>query len=238
MGIRREARRHAPCFEAIAMLRSPPASSPFIRDGASYRDGNIALAARAGVHDGDRIADVGCGVCGTSIDIALEHPFVSVDAVTTSSLEATHARALVRASALADRIQVHLRERAELPLATGAYDVVLFCEPITPTFGWVKLLAETKRVLRPGGRFHLRASPPMLSDMTPAEVHDLVEATGLVQVERALIASEPRARVASPRPGRGFRSAVRAPYVVLEIRAINPGPEASGERLKVELTGR
>ncbi len=217
------------------MLRSPPASSPFIRDSASYREGNVALARRAGVHDGDRIADVGCGVCGTSIDIALEHPFVTIDAVTTSSVEATHARALVRAAALADRILVHLRERPELPLPTGAFDVVFLCEPITPTFGWVKLLAEAKRVLRPGGRFHLRASPPMVADMTAAEVHDLVEATGFVQSERSLVASEPRARVASARPGRGVRSAVRAPHVVLEIRAVNPGPEASGERLKVEL---
>ena len=73
----------------------------------------------AGLQDGMRMLDAGCGICGPSIRIA-RMVNVSIDAVTISPVQADFARKRVQEAGLADRITVTWPRSSAPTASTGS----------------------------------------------------------------------------------------------------------------------
>jgi SAM-dependent methyltransferase len=114
------------------------------------------LAARAGVRDGDRILDAGCGVCGPAIAIADAYARVRIHAVTLSSVQVQIGKTLVAEAGLLGRVTIERADFHHLPFADGSFDVVLILEACGYSPDRSALFAETARVLRPGGHLYVK----------------------------------------------------------------------------------
>lgn len=106
------------------------------------------------VHDrlraGALVADIGCGHGWSAIGIASAYPDVRVDGydVDAESVEAANANAA--AYGVADRVQVHLADAAEVD-RTGEYDLVVANECVHDLADPVGVLAAMRRLCAPGG---------------------------------------------------------------------------------------
>ena len=116
----------------------------------------LGLARRAGIRDGDRVLDAGCGVGGPAIIIAHCYPKLLIDGVTLSPRQAGIAHTELTAQGLSDRVRVQVANYEQLPFRSGSYDQVLFFE----TTGYATDLSatyhEAHRILRPGGRIYVK----------------------------------------------------------------------------------
>lgn len=128
----------------------------------------LALAERAGIEDGDRILDAGCGVCGPATIIARQYPNVRIDGVTNSSTQATIARRRLDRSGLEDRVSVHVADYEDLPFSDELFDVVLFFESTGYSTDVARLYSEAARVVTLGGAIYVkdvfRRSGPLTED--------------------------------------------------------------------------
>lgn len=117
---------------------------------------NLYLASRAGIQPEHRILDCGCGVCGPSIDIALNIQNVHIDAITLSKVQAKIARRLIQQARLSSRIQVYRSDYHDLPFFDSSFDVVFFFESAGYAYDRQRLFREVFRVLRSGGRLYIK----------------------------------------------------------------------------------
>ncbi|MBU3665936.1 MAG: methyltransferase domain-containing protein [Chthoniobacterales bacterium] len=111
----------------------------------------------AGIEDGMRVLDAGCGVCGPSIRIA-QIADVKIDAVTISPVQADLARQRVRESGLSDKIKVHLGDYSELGAMFGhdCFDRIIFLESLCHAKRLGKVAGECRDVLRKGGQVYVK----------------------------------------------------------------------------------
>ena len=142
-------RGFGPVFQA-GMLRTghPPREDPV--------GSVLALAERAGVRDGDRVLDAGCGVAGPASIIATRYRRVSIDALTNSRRQVEFAEELLRSAGVARRVRVHLADYHSLPFETGVFDLVIFFESTGYAEDLERVYSEAARVLRPGGRLYVK----------------------------------------------------------------------------------
>ncbi len=117
---------------------------------------NLYLASRAGIQSGHRILDCGCGVCGPSIDIALNTQGVHIDAITLSEVQAKIAKRLIQQARLSSRIQVYRGDYHDLPFFDSSFDVVFFFESAGYAYDRQRLFEEVFRVLRPRGKLYIK----------------------------------------------------------------------------------
>ena len=144
----------------------------------------LALAERAGLKDGDRVLDAGCGVAGPAIIIASKYPNVVIDAVTNSVHQCAIARSEVAAARLAQRVRPHLADYEQLPLASGSFDQVLFFESTGYAIDLGATYGEACRVLKPGGRLYVKdvfCRSASLSDREAREMAAFDELWGCVR---------------------------------------------------------
>ena len=142
-------RGFGPFFQAgILRTGNPPREDP--------EQSVLALADRAGIQDGDRILDAGCGVAGPAMVIAAHYPNVAIDGITISAVQATMAGRRVEAAALASRLRVHVADYQQLPFRPARFDQVLFFESTGYATDLVATYDEAFRVLRPGGRLYVK----------------------------------------------------------------------------------
>jgi SAM-dependent methyltransferase len=110
--------------------------------------------ARHGLTDG-RVLDVGCGTGEMLARLAANYPhasFVGVD------LEAQHlSRAAQRCSEFGTRVRLHRADALDLPFSDGTFDLAVSRHVIQAVPDGARVLANMKRVLRPGGRMHVIA---------------------------------------------------------------------------------
>jgi SAM-dependent methyltransferase len=116
----------------------------------------LALAERAGIADGDRVLDAGCGVGGPAGIIARRYPGCRIDGVTNSGTQADIGRQRLVDADLADRVSIHLADYQELPFPDGVFDVVVFFESTGYATDIDRMYREAGRVLEPGGRLYVK----------------------------------------------------------------------------------
>ena len=144
----------------------------------------LALAERAGLQDGDRVLDAGCGVAGPAIILASEYPNLIIDAVTNSAHQCAIARSEVAAAGLAQRVRPHLANYEQLPFASGSFDQVLFFESTGYAIDLGATYGEAWRVLKPGGRLYVKdvfCGSASLSDRETQEMAAFDELWGCVR---------------------------------------------------------
>ena len=106
-------------------------------------------------HDltGKSVLDIGCGAGGIDIALATTHGAAYVTGVDVEDSVLTHARTLVAARGLADRVGLVKVAPGPLPFAPGTFDVVFSKDSIIHIPDKHALMAEVARVLKPGGWF-------------------------------------------------------------------------------------
>lgn len=115
------------------------------------RSASRALAERGKMQGGERVLDVGCGTGGASRLLAAEYDcdVVGID-ITAAFVEV--ARWLSSATGLAGRTRFVCGDAANVPLATGSFDLI-WCQHALMNMPQVpRVLAEWRRLLEPGGR--------------------------------------------------------------------------------------
>lgn len=116
----------------------------------------LALAERAGLRDGDRVLDAGCGVAGPATVIAGHLPGVVIDGVTNSAYQAAIARRRVAEEGLTSRVRIHVADYHALPFRSGKFDQVLFFETTGYSTDLEAMYREAYRVLERAGRLYVK----------------------------------------------------------------------------------
>jgi len=142
-------RGFGPVFQAgILKTGDPPREDP--------ERSVIALAERAGIADGDRILDAGCGIGGPAAIIAHRYPNARIDGVTNSVIQAGVARDELATAGLSERVVIHVADYHRLPFPSGLFDVVVFFESTGYASGIDQMYREAGRVLKPGGCLYVK----------------------------------------------------------------------------------
>ena len=106
-------------------------------------------------HDirGKSVLDIGCGAGGIDVALVQTHGAGYVTGIDVEDSVITHARALVAAKGLSDRIGLVKVAPGPLPFPPGTFDVVFSKDSIIHIPDKHALMAEVARVLKPGGWF-------------------------------------------------------------------------------------
>ncbi len=111
------------------------------------------LFARYGLREGARIADIGCG--SGEITVRLAEAYESATLVGVDILEAPLEHARRRAAGFGARIEFLQGDAFHLPFGDGEFDLVV-CRHVTQAVpAPASVLAELKRVAKPGGWLHV-----------------------------------------------------------------------------------
>jgi len=100
---------------------------------------------------GARVLDAGSGLAGAAIILASQYG-ARVDCLNVVEQQVCWSKDLIRMHGLEDRVRVHLGSACAMPFADGAFDVVFCLEAAHCFADKPRFLAESRRVLRPGGR--------------------------------------------------------------------------------------
>ncbi|WP_066657475.1 MULTISPECIES: SAM-dependent methyltransferase [unclassified Sphingomonas] len=144
---------------------------------------NRALAKRAGLRDGWRVLDAGCGVGGPAIDIAGAID-VTIMGVTICPRQVELATGFVADAGLADRIDIQCGDYHRVAAPDGSFDAVLFLESSNHSEDPVALFAEMARLLRPGGHLYIVDTIIADRDTLTGEERTAVELFDLVHCDR------------------------------------------------------
>lgn len=106
-------------------------------------------------HDlrGKSVLDIGCGAGGIDVALVQTHGAGYVTGLDVEDSVITHARALVEAKGLSDRIGLVKVAPGPLPFPPATFDVVFSKDSIIHIPDKHALMAEVARVLKPGGWF-------------------------------------------------------------------------------------
>lgn len=119
------------------------------------RSHNLSLAARMGIQPGNYIFDAGCGAGIPAIHIAQSFPGTRIEGITISEVEAAEAQIRIAQANLLGRVRVQVGDFHAPPFPDEVFDVVFFNDSIKYSNRVPQVLAEAKRVLRPGGTLYI-----------------------------------------------------------------------------------
>lgn len=137
---------------------------PIFQAGSLVENGQVLdltasvglLALRAGIVDGTRILDAGCGICGPSITIAKKFKHVTIEAITNSSHQVEIAKQNIIKNKLSERIKVNKADFHKTPFPENSFDTILFFESFGHSQDFEALLKEIYRILKPGGYVYIK----------------------------------------------------------------------------------
>ncbi len=112
------------------------------------------LLAPAGIEPGQQVVDYGCGPGGLSVELARRVGDGHVHAVDLNEAFVARARERAAREGVAERVTVHHVADDRIPLADASVDRVVCKNVLEYVTDLPALLAELRRVLRPGGRLH------------------------------------------------------------------------------------
>ncbi|MEA5536880.1 DUF5838 family protein [Crocosphaera sp. XPORK-15E] len=142
---------------------------------AVARAHNLSLAARMGIQPGNYIFDAGCGAGIPAIHIAQSFPGTRIEGITISEVEAAEAQIRIAQANLVDRIRVQVGDFHAPPFPNEVFDVVFFNDSIKYSHQVPQVLAEVKRVLRPGGTLYITGLFVKEPPLSPQEQQALDE---------------------------------------------------------------
>lgn len=119
-------------------------------------DSTCVCAEAAGLCDGERILDAGCGIGGPAAALLSAYPGCTLEGVTLSPVQVSLAGDLTAACGVRDRANFRVGDYHALPFADGSFDIVFFFECTGYSPAPVSMYAEAARVLRPGGRVYVK----------------------------------------------------------------------------------
>ncbi len=123
---------------------------------------NHVLAGRAGIGEGDRVLDAGCGVGGSAFWLA-ETFGSEVVGITISGEQVYRAGRYARDRGLSDLVRFEQQDYTATTFPDGSFSVVWAQESFCHAADKAEFLAEAARLLRPGGRLvmhdYVRADP-------------------------------------------------------------------------------
>ena len=151
---------------------------------------NDALAERAGIGKGTRVADFCAGLGGPSRYFAHRYG-ADVTGIELTPARVKGAEELTRRVGLQDKVRVIEGNVMQVPLEAGSIDVVVSQEALLHVPDKQRALAEAYRILKPGGRIvftdwvaHRPLSDAdrelMWQGMAVTDLHDLPTYAGLV----------------------------------------------------------
>lgn len=115
---------------------------------------NKVMMDLAGVKDGERILDAGCGIGGAAVFLATQKA-VDVTGVTLSQRQLNTANALADKTGMSNRVRFHIMDYMHTTFADQSFDVVWACESVLHCADKSLFIKEAYRLLKPGGRLIL-----------------------------------------------------------------------------------
>ncbi len=124
---------------------------------------NRVLTNHLGIRSGQRILDAGCGVGGSAIWLAKTYE-VEVVGITPVASQVARARRYAQEHGLADQVSFAQQDYTCTTFPKASFDVVWAMESLCHAPDKRRVLAEARRLLRPGGRLgiaeYMRTSRP------------------------------------------------------------------------------
>lgn len=139
---------HMTTFQA-GLFSQPGTLDPFA-------DNAIEIAKRAGIRPGDRVLDLGCGVCGPAVEIVKAIPSVSFVCVTNCERQVEVARERILKQELTSYIEVTFLDYHEMQSLCGDFDKCLFLESFGYTLSPLELLSSVFEKLKLGGHLYIK----------------------------------------------------------------------------------
>ncbi len=124
---------------------------------------NRVLASHTGIRSGQRILDAGCGIGGSAIWLAKTYD-VEVVGITPVASQVARARRYAQEQGLAGRVSFEQQDYSHTTFPQASFDVIWVMESLCHAPDKRLVLAEARRLLRPGGRLgiveYMRTSRP------------------------------------------------------------------------------
>src|SRR5258708_15995704 len=115
---------------------------------------NRVLASHLGIRSGQRILDAGCGVGGSAIWLAKTYD-VEVLGITPVASQVARAQRYAQEQGVADQASFEQQDYTHTVFPDATFDVLLSMENLCHAPDKRLVLAEARRLLRPGGRVGL-----------------------------------------------------------------------------------
>jgi tocopherol O-methyltransferase len=112
---------------------------------------NRVLASHLGIRSGQRILDAGCGVGGSAIWLAKTYD-VEVLGITPVASQVARAHRFAQEQGVADQVSFEQQDYTHTVFPDASFDVVWAMESLCHAPDKRIVLAEARRLLRPGGR--------------------------------------------------------------------------------------
>jgi tocopherol O-methyltransferase len=112
---------------------------------------NQALASHLGIRSGQRILDAGCGVGGSAIWLAKTYD-VEVVGITPVASQVARAHRYAQEQGVADQVSFEQQDYTHTAFPDASFDVVWAMESLCHAPEKRLVLAEARRLLRPGGQ--------------------------------------------------------------------------------------
>src|SRR6266567_8389602 len=112
---------------------------------------NRVLASHLGIRSGQRILDAGCGVGGSAIWLAKTYD-VEVVGITPVASQVARAHRYAQEQGVADLVSFEQQDYTHTAFSDASFDVVWAMESLCHAPEKRLVLAEARRLLRPGGR--------------------------------------------------------------------------------------
>ena len=109
------------------------------------------MADAAGIKEGDKVLDAGCGVGGSSIWLA-ELRGCSVTGISLNANQVKKATEYAREAGLSDRVQFEQKDYCHTGYAGNSFDVIWAIESVCYANDKTAFIREASRLLKKGGR--------------------------------------------------------------------------------------
>lgn len=116
------------------------------------------MAQSAGIQDGYKVLDAGCGIAGPAILLAEKFPAVQISGITISPTQTVLAQQKIAAKNLASQINIRTADFHQLETLFPAnhFDTILFLESLVHSHQPEQVIKSCHRVIKTGGTIYIK----------------------------------------------------------------------------------